>query len=500
MASVFSCILCGVPIYDPEEPEDPRSWLREFRISKYAGSKSGVNFDNYLLICLVYSNPSGSLVSGIGCYSGDMDGVWTAPLDPTVQCDDKNISITTVEVPVMFQRPLNGSHGFLLHDACWHLLQNAFQLEEIPLKRLLEICESLPIPLRGTGVCWGHDYGGLLIFNDEDYYPWEDPLTENLYNKACSYDEENPYNVPEITGLLKLCSKHPQSTREPWITRKLFGTVQDDCFSKLPWEILEAIAIELPTNTALGLCCISKAFFPLISSNSFWASRFELNSDRSFLFEKRNSRDVTDWRRLYELTSQASSSLGLQNRRRIWNLIEPLTNIISLRLAEGSTLSYIDQESTCLRLGIVTGDIQDDVSDRYPAMFNKGCRLFGTHATQMPKDLLKISFSICSIGNITYVTGIRLTTEKGLDIYLGFVSKDKEVIYEAVALKGFILAIGSRGIHALKIVNKDTSLSEWIGCPNNSPITKRLASFDFIAELKVGFDVSTQIYFTVSNT
>ncbi|KAF2471330.1 uncharacterized protein BDR25DRAFT_393460, partial [Lindgomyces ingoldianus] len=62
----------------------------------------------------------------------------------------------------MRQHPLNGRHSFVLHDACWHLLQRAFQPSEIPLKRLLEVCESLPFPLQGNGVCWGHDYRSLL--------------------------------------------------------------------------------------------------------------------------------------------------------------------------------------------------------------------------------------------------------------------------------------------------------------------------------------------------
>jgi hypothetical protein len=76
----------------------------------------------------------------------------------------------------------------------------------------------------------------------------------------------------------------------------------------------------------------------------------------------------------------------------------------------------------------------------------------------MPKDL-----SICSLGNINYLAAC-LITEKGPDICLGFVSESKRVIREVTALRGFVLAAGSRGIHALQVVSEDASLSEWVGC------------------------------------
>ena len=110
---------------------------------------------------------------------------------------------------------------------------------------------------------------------------------------------------------------------------------------------------------------------------------------------------------------------------------------ISLRLIEGLKTTYKDQKFSCLRWSKVVGDIIDKASNRYLRDFNKGCRLFGIHLAYMPKDLLKISFSIGRVGNVTYIAGICLITEKGPDICLGFISKGKEVIREAMALRGF---------------------------------------------------------------
>lgn len=434
----------------------------------------------------VYSDPSGSFVSGVGCRDEHGEATWTAPSDPTMRWDDDDcLFLASDELPVMRQHPLNGRHGFVLHDACWYLLQRAFQPCEIPLMRLLEVCESLPFPLRRNGVCWDHDYGSLLVFDDQDHYPWEERLVKHFHSpRTLSYAKENPYNVPDIPALLLMHLEHPPK----WLPK----SQRHDCFSRLPWEIIEAIAINLPTDDALGLRRVSKAFLPLLSSDIFWRSRFEASGDRGFMFEKWKSRDSTDWMSLYRLTGHAHNSRGLQNRRRIWDLIRPLADLISLRLAEGSKSASVDQRFACLRWSKVAGDIKDEASDGYPIGFNEGCRLFDTHVAHIPRNLSKIGFSISSVVNVSYIAGIRLITEKDPDICLGFVSGGKEVIHEVRTLRGFILAAGSRGIHALQVVNEDARPSEWIGCPNNSPITERLARFNFIAALEVSFDVSTR--------
>jgi len=78
---------------------------------------------------------------------------------------------------------------------------------------------------------------------------------EQFQAKTCLYAEENPYDAPEISAL---CLEYPPKC--------FFKTPQDDCFSRLPWEILEAIAILLPTNDALSLCYVSTAFLSLLSN------------------------------------------------------------------------------------------------------------------------------------------------------------------------------------------------------------------------------------------
>jgi hypothetical protein len=383
--------------------------------------------------------------------------------------------------------PLDGRHGFVLHDACWHLLQRVFQPDKIPLERLVEVCESLPFPLRAHGISWGHDYGGLHSIDNSNYYPWEDRLMEECRNaEALFHAKRDPYNVPEIPKLLATRLDHPAVLS---LDIKLH-----DCFSRLPWEIREAIAIQLPTDDALSLRCISKSFLPLLSSATFWASRFKASADRGFVFETWESPKVADWMTLYRLTGRTHGPSGIQNRRRVWDLARPLKNITSLHLANDLTMTNLDERFAGLRWCKVAGDVKDEVAYEYPKNFEEGCRILATHVASMPKDLSKIGVSISSLANVTYIAGVRLITPKSPEICLGFVSDGKEVIKEIKELRGFVLAVGSRGIHAWQVVSQDASLSEWIGCPNNSPITERLAHFDSIAGLEVKFDVSTQSY------
>jgi len=198
--------------------------------------------------------------------------------------DDDSLFPAWDELPVMRLCPVNGRHGFILHDASCHFLQRAFQPGDIPLERLLEVCKSLPFPLRGNGVSWGHDYGGLHFCDNLNYYPGDDCLLEEFHNaKLLLYAKSNQYDVPEIPILLAKRLEHPIELP--------LNTQLNGCFSNLPCEILEAIAVKLPTNDALGLRCVSEAFLPLLSSATFWASRFQASDDRCFVFETRESQN-----------------------------------------------------------------------------------------------------------------------------------------------------------------------------------------------------------------
>lgn len=406
--------------------------------------------------------------------------MWWAPQDPSRRWDDEH---EPIDIPIMQQPARHGRHGFVIHEACWQLLRIPFLPSEVPLRRVLDVLESLPLPWPGVSVYWGHDYGNLLVMDDQNLYPWEisdlDFRWESL-TYLCAI--EDPYNMPDISSALSTCKQNAPA----WSP----STQSSNCFSKLPWEILENIALTLPTKDALGLRHVSPVFLPILYSQTFWASRFKANSDRCYVFEKWEARDSTDWLTLYRLTSPDRCSPGLKNRKRIWDLITPLTETIRLRLAE--TQISGSQDFTSLRWTKVEGALHAETDIRRNGGFlQAGCRLFGTHIGKIPENLWKIGFSTSNVGTVTYISGLRLIAYKSPGICLGYTSETNEVTLEVTALRGFVLAFDKHGLHALQIVRGDRSLSEWIGCPGNTPVTKRLAGFEGIDYLEVGFDVST---------
>ncbi|KAI9767966.1 MAG: hypothetical protein M1840_005278 [Geoglossum simile] len=471
---IFGCIICGYPIYGCATA----SWLKEFR----AGRLSQIYDNDLALIPPVYLSSKGTFISGVGQYNDPNSGVWIAPPDPTMRWDDRDYLFQAGdELPVMRQHPEGGRHGFVLHGACWRLLQKALEPDNIPLKRLLGVCKSLPYPLRGIGVCWGHDYGGLTLFDNQDHYPWEDRLVEqHNSSETCQYARENPYDVPEIPRLLMMRLQKPIH-----LVPKVQG---GDCFSTLPWEILEAIAINLQTGDALNLRRASKTFLPIWTSQTFWASRFEAGHDRDFIFEMRNNKEPRDWITLYRITNHAHSPSGVKNRRRVWGLIQALINLLRLRLGDALESSRTNLSADGLRWNEVAGDVKQETGSGHCEGFNEGCRLFQKQCASIPSDLSRIAFSITAAGNVEYVTGMRLITSNDTDIRLGYIAEGNELFLEVTAVRGFVLAMGPRGVRALQVISSGGRASKWFGCPKDLPVTECLVGFESISALEVGID------------
>ncbi|KAH8692355.1 hypothetical protein BGW36DRAFT_44910 [Talaromyces proteolyticus] len=453
---IFGCIICGYAV-DGYTRSVTQSWLKEFRA--------------------IYSNHGGIFISGVGCYDDPGDGTWVAPPLPHMRWDDHGYTKQLRDqIPVMRQSPENNRHGYIVHNACWCLLQKVVEPNNIPLERLYRICSSLPFPIRGIGVSWGHDYGGLSIIDNQDYYPWEDRLMEQYSkSKAYQYARYNPYDVPELYKLLSISSQVDQNSE--------FRTNSNNCFSLLPWEIRETIAIYLSTRDIANLLISSKAFLPLLTSQTFWSSRFQTGRDRDFIFETRAKRPK-DWIYLYQMTNNAQNPPGLKNRKRIWSLAQALVNLLCFQLVRYTDHCYaipnLDPRWT------VAADIKEDTVPNYS--FKEGCRLFEKQSTYLPKDLVQIAFSVTEAGVTGYLAGIRFTSKDGSHICLGYIAKDKELYLDIATLKGFVLAMGPRGIQALQVINCDGRISRWFGCPSNSPVTERLVCSEVINALEIGLD------------
>ncbi|KAL9127866.1 MAG: hypothetical protein Q9217_003331 [Psora testacea] len=424
----------------------------------------------------IYGKPEEPFITGVGCYDGSPS--WKPPSDPAERWD-QNQPQNVQEIPVMRQRSSPGQHGFVLHDACWRLLKKACEPEPIPLGRLLMMCESLPFPLRTHGVCWGHDYGQLLVLDTQNYYPWQEQfhhLSGKIFG-SCIW--ENPFEIPDLAGTISNLTIPPAG-------KKISARVRD-CFYQLPWEIREIIATLLPTNDALKLRLACKSFLDLYFSAIFWSSRFKFDCERGFLFEVRGCRDIVKLLSLYRITAPSRRPLALRNRQRIWCLGRQLIKIArqSRRDEIGNPELQIVASKEWIRLA---GDeqVEEPTSNWEP--FERGCRPIDTIMVAVPDRLVRIGITTISLGALDYVTGIRLLAEGGHDACAGYQTDSDEILYPLRGLRGFKLAVGPGGIRALQVIDHNGCSSPWIGRAAGFPVSERLISSESLEALRVTVD------------
>ena len=442
----------------------------------------------------VYSTPQGFFVTGVGRRDDRDIGIYPAPSDPSKRWDDDDyVPQPDDGIAVMRSHTENGIHGFVLHECCWNLLLSARanEPEEIPVHRFVQVCESLPFTGMAINIFWGHNYGGLCEI-ELDGPPWYGELTDPLYELPVGEEAlEDPFHVPELASLLD-GSLLDVTTKPAEPFENLVGTPEGplfpDCFGKLPWELREAIAIHLSTEDALKLRRVSRAFSPLLSSQSFWATRFHDGDERDFIFEAQSSRQPRDWLELYHLTGPKSRPPGLRHRRRIWPLVQGLSRILSLRPSKTLDSRQPTHEKSW---ATVTGEIVPEPAPSEYLCFQSGCRLLSTTYAMVPPYLTWIAISSVGSGDHGYISGINFISGRGSsEVYLGYKSEGNEVFLQVSSLAGFILAMGPGGLKALKIVDANNKVSRWVGSPINTPVSERLAQFESIEAVKVGVDAS----------
>lgn len=467
-------------------------------------------------ISTVYSSPGeGVVLTGVGLYNDPYSGAYIAPRDRAMRWNDAGYSSPLEDqFGVLKQQPINGRHGFIFHEACWSLLEEASHPATVPLERLYQVCKSLPVPLYYEGVSWGHDYAGAAVADNETYFPWEDRFEAREFPEPDPVITANPYRVPVVDQIL---CEDPEEPPVPVYTSPTSLSAAEsgsDCFASLPAELCAEIAMRLPTADALSARLASRAFWPVFHSQQFWASRFKLESiDRPWLFEARSgSSSPRDWRWLYRRTNDTGKYLGLQNRQRIWGLVQSVRDILALAWNElpsflapawrpdpGSVSPLAAARHTRVTAHLWNRYILDDSWDE----FYNGCRLEWTRTIVIPDNLVRLAVSTVAFGDREYIAGLSLTTAAGDTIRLGYYnSSSQEHSCEISGFQGLRLAVGSRGIQALKWVNaRGTSPeSRWLGCLVDVPRTEHLAAGEGrIVGLELGFDASASRDIACSN-
>ena len=452
----------------------------------------------------VFTSPLDPLepkVSGVGLNHDPDGGFYTVPSQYDTRWDDEAYQFrATDELPLMRQSPYDGRHGFILHATCHSFLQGFFYPKMVPVARLLEVCKSFPF--QNLGLSWGHDYGGMVSIDQEYQYPWEDQYHDPEQLEP-THQPADPWNVPELKELLQRAQLGfliKQPTNSTKLTRTGCAGLSN-FFTGLPFEILEHIVTYLPTDEVKTLARTSRGLAMVIPSElgqSFWASRFRKSFELDFIFETQEHRDRLDWRALYfGVMKVMLYSSGLQNRKRIWGLIRsPLSGLLCIRCSGNPALPLRDANKARLRWREVCGNLQPLVQRIGASKFAAGCKRFYAQRAFIPTSLCRVIVSTISIANATYITGARLIPKEGPEACLGYTAERNQSFpntvdqfMDATGVQGFILAVGSRGIQALQFITCAGQLSQWFGCPDGLPRTRRLATSESIAALEAGFDV-----------
>ncbi|OAA77621.1 Cyclin-like F-box [Akanthomyces lecanii RCEF 1005] len=442
MAARYSCILCGFGIEERSSSELEK-WASEYRT--------------------VYRNSGSAFVSGVGLYDGYP--TWRVPTDPLLRYDEVANEEGLLEVPVMQAPAVGDLHGFLLHDACWDLLQQMPGAAGLSLDRLLHVCKSLPLPIWFNGVCWGHDYGGLLRLMPDLFYPWL----------------ESPIIASTLSRLERKVPPPRKSIQPP---------NEGDCCSRLPWELCEMMFVLLPTKDALTLRLTSWAFHPFFSSLAFWQSRFHPDGERGFLFEARDSEiynDIGALMNLYCLTRKSVTTPELLNRERVWHLAQRLLPLIKPPLIGHSSCSQANDHSSrgwiSLQSLVQKADssLQGRIRDipRYPTT---------TTEIHVPPGAIKIGIAVMNTGIWDYITGIRIIDADGESQFAGYLLDNSEELSNVSALHGLKVAMGPYGVRALQVIGPEHQASGWAGRIDQVPISERLVANRQITSVRVTLD------------
>ncbi|KAM0437504.1 hypothetical protein ACHAPT_001868 [Fusarium lateritium] len=219
----------------------------------------------------------------------------------------------------------------IFHDSCFQVLKLADPA--VPIHMVWHIRSAFHSPQAIINANWGHDYGGILK-KSQDCFPWDNASEETWYTlqDAAAVVMQDPRCRGEVSSLLNAPYSAPPQVNLPPSAL----VVGHDPFARLPEELIEMIAILLPTLDFLEARYASRAFWPIFHVSNFWASRFNMLDERSWLFEAKTSR-FRDWRGLYMRTTDSRLSPTLRNRKRVGTLVQRLLGIIRLKYVETGT-------------------------------------------------------------------------------------------------------------------------------------------------------------------
>ncbi|PYH65921.1 F-box domain protein [Aspergillus vadensis CBS 113365] len=209
---------------------------------------------------------------------------------------------------------------YVFHEPCWRRLVSHFSPTEFDVGFVSEALEYLPLPL----LCGHHEPTPTGL---KPPYMWE-AVKEGLGHQP---------NYADLDDLMRF-AKAPPSPWRPVMSSAPFVV---DPFQRLPLELIEMIAVLLPTRDVLHLRQVSRGVASVFSSSAFWKTRFDLNAERGFLWPvvrdiiNTAKGNVFDWRLLYHCTCHLTCSQWFRLELKSWEALRWLRDT-ALALASGA--------------------------------------------------------------------------------------------------------------------------------------------------------------------
>ncbi|KAI0171281.1 hypothetical protein BJ166DRAFT_218410 [Pestalotiopsis sp. NC0098] len=432
----------------------------------------------------------------------------------------RDIKAPGPEVPAHEQ--LDYAWGFLFHEACWSVLEQAVKPREVDIPTIWRILCSVPCGSELPN--WGHNYGGLYMGTMRDQARGEHfVLLGRNSNLVIPSTFSNPFRVPDLEKLVlqnRIVTPSADAggngggdmaMGEPG--REVSGVGRPgsrDPFAALPLELKEMLLCYMGSASAAAARLASRALASTPLAQPFFQSRFWPGREMGAFFDGflLPAADVrgTDWRRLYwqhkVRLKYNRVCLGERNRLRLWtSTIWPLAEAMDRVRAASELRGGPDWRWT----GGGGGDLEADwticrtAKLQAPMVFGEIRRVVHRAEVQFPAGarVAGVRVSFIDFFGSRYVTGLRFMFDGDTDddgVELGYVMRSSEEYLPVPSgcLAGFHCATDECGFRALALAEGKGVVSEylnWAGRPEALTVMAlKTAAKDGLKRVRASFD------------
>jgi hypothetical protein len=224
----------------------------------------------------------------------------------------------------------------------------------------------------------------------------------------------------------------------------------------------------------------------MMQSSHFWTSKIKSEEcDFAFEVHELGPGKFVNSRLLYRFIC-IQRAASLHNRARIWELGRCLKGILDLSDPDPTTIVNPGDPVILDWMKLPWPIKAPNTGD--PQKYIEGCQILYTQRVIFSSHLRQITVSCIDIEGTVYITGLKLSFDDGTSTQLGYGSRDNSSA-DIVAFGGFVVAVGTAGIHGLQIIDEGSDVTKWFGSNERCPQTRILNLGKGIVGMTASFDV-----------